>query len=546
MGKRTGEKVVLFVGALIYASIVLFPCFGSQWGLIDDHWIIMIIGGGRRLLLDQIPSVLANVPEFSGFGSYTRFQPVLVLGHILQALLWGDNPNLWYVAHVAFFAFTAFCFLLIAVRILGFGLGCILGFLLLSHHFWADVWARTSAAEAYAAPAFALYCVALFVLWQTERAKPKLWYAFLGIGAIVAIGSKENFLFIFIPTFCLMIHDCRLKRLSLYEGSIGSLIVIFTMFVVGGLLLGLQSHGSDFYSNSLLPMDRIKHLFDSLLSINANNHFPIIIPVSLSVFIFLCITFASHVHSNGKINNDLYGEIKKIVLVEVSLFILFSIQDIIYNGTLPRGMRYDFPGVLFVDCAYWYPVFVIFKKYSGSVSSFIQKNVVKGVVLTIASILLFTLRLPEIKAIYSAAALNRERTQQFSRALSQLVTQAKEKPSTPIIIESHWVWDHEPVVALQRYLGVNGVANPVSVKVVGWSQDTVAKNHETVLAKMDIERYRDGDFDIAEPTAPAGMTRVPLQPYREPDPRRPCFVVSFSGEPTLKCMSFGRLPFGFR
>ncbi len=536
------HKYIIFALSISYAVIVLFPNFTAQWGLIDDHGIVTVLGPEHKLHLSHVPQVIANVPEIGDIGKYPRFQPVYILFHLAEAFCWGGNPLYFYTFRVLLFGLTIGLFTVLFSEMFGLWGGSILGTAFAAHQFWGDVCARLGPAEIYAAPLLAIYCFAFWRLWSA-CSRRTFWYIVLTLSGICLLGTKENLIFIVPAAIILAFHNWRQKSLRPYQILLNGSLVAFGFFVIWAVMAGLHANGGkDFYGTPVNAIYRLKMMLAAIASLtNWKIEPPILIPFVISNILFwLSLT------KNKMGVLFPFETVRTLWYEQISLFLLWCLQVVFYfKRNIPQGEHYDFPGILFVDVAYFLLVVVFINAFSNwrVYRGKTNNNLVVNFFLIILAALMLFGRARDVEQIYRKAQINSEVTRRFTKKLKYIVNEAARFPKAPIVIESHWVWDFEPIGGLRRYLSVYGVKNPLVVKIVGYSVKTVQPGHQRVLAKKMTKRSLYGDFNTYDGLAPKGTIMLPYYPLSILKPGGNCFVVSFSGDSSLDCKRLGRIYF---
>ena len=534
--------IMLIQGILsfVFVSILLYPNLTAQWGIIDDHMIMAFMGSDQNLSLSEVPSmVLKSEVGMPGFAD--RYRPFYFLLYITETALFGNNPSIRYLSRIFYFGIA----ILITWRLLSrlFG-GVILGGLaclvMLSHSFWGGIWACLGPSEIYGTVALAVYSLAFSNLWRESGAKRSaLWWWVLAGAALVAMGVKENFLFLLLPSIALLYRIWRTDRLSWNVALANTVIIGFGLLVAGAVILAVNKQGHDLHSQSITPASRLQILKDGLFSLK---HWQMQLPVCISAFLLALNTLYRWRRPNNAMLSTLSRILRNLFALELGLMLLWYSQYIFYNGAWPDETRYAFPGILCRDFAYL--LFVSMLPQAVALLALPERRqlLLKRVyyaVLCAAFIFMTGFGLKELVKVNQAAQQNRDSTRAFVKSLTNLIEEVKAHPATPIILESHSVWDIEPISSVRRFLTVYGVSNPLYLKLEGWSAAALTTDLEKKLGNRMEKLSRLGDLDnwygfIYAP-------QIPFYPISKIQLNGECFAVGFSGEPISSCRHLGKI-----
>ena len=517
-----------------FVTFLLFPNFSAQWGLIDDHEIMAFLGTRKDLSFREIPGLLMKT-EAGRPGDGVRYRPTYYLLRLVETAVWSKTPSLWY----AFRIFILGIWTLITWRLLGRFLGTIMGglccLLLLSHRFWADVLCQLGPAEAYCVVPLALFFLGFVELWRHKRPKAdSLWWGILVSSAVIAVGAKENFLFLLPISAALFAHVWRRNRPGSFSIFLNGLLVAFGLFITIAVILGLRKHGADVYLNPVDLSHRLQVLKSGVLPFT---HWKIQLPFWISLVLLVVSATYRKSRPNSERVGGTFRELKRLFWIQSALLSLWYLQFVFYNGAWPNGTRYDFPGVLASDLAYLVllssPIRIL-RLYPESRS---PRHCAYAMLAGFLIFLIVQSGFKELRFINDASRLNRETTRIFTQSLLRIVEEVRRDPGVPIIFESHRAWDLEPVYSLRRFLSAYGVSNPLFLKLEGWSEKACQPGLEVTLARA-LQRYSEGGV----PEDDGLLTHQNrFYPIREFPQGGACSVISFSGDSTLACRNLGRI-----
>ena len=148
------------------------------------------IGNHPRLPITDVPTALGNTEVAATAAN--RYRPVYYFTRIMEMFAWGKSPAPWFALRMALAVASAVMLALISFRLAGPVLG--FGFVVfeLFQTYWADIYTRLGPSEG-----FAMFGSCLAVSQLSARAQD--WSPtrclLIGAGVVLAIGSKENFIF---------------------------------------------------------------------------------------------------------------------------------------------------------------------------------------------------------------------------------------------------------------------------------------------------------------------------------------------------------------
>ena len=481
------SKFIIFMQlglSLFFAVILLFPNFSAQWNPGDDHEIIDFMGKDHSLSFKEIPSMLIKT-EVGFHSEFARYRPVNYFLKLIEIATWGNHPFPWYAFRIALFGISIFIAWLLMGRLLGVIAGGLVCLLFLSHSFWQILLMALGPAEHYCMIGLALYCFAFVKLWeqQTTPADNKWWFI-LAFGAILCMGSKENFLFLLPVTAILVYHSWKYDQLNKVSIFTNSIIFIFGLFVtIAVIVLLKRNNGVDIYNNSVDPMSRFKILLSGLYSLS---HWKIQLPLFLSLLLLLSAILVHKFYGN-KISRITLTQLKRLFFVElVCVFVWYS-QFFFYNGRWPNGSHYDFPGVLAQDLAYVFlffsPLFIL-KNLSFDLDVRRVLKVAHSVLIISLSIFIMRYGINNFKSIYDKSIAHRNETQQYANVIAEVMTGAKKNPIAPIILVCTSVYNYEQLLLMGKILVSYNIHNPIVLVLKGLSELTCRNAVELNLLKI--------------------------------------------------------------
>lgn len=493
-----------------FTVVLLYPNLFAYWGIIDDHEIIVNLGPDNEMSLSEIPSRLMESEAGLAKEGRARYRPAYWIINLTETALWDGDPLPWYGFRMLLIGTSVFLAWRLLSKLFGTvfsGISCLF---LFTQFYWADIGARLGPAELYALFGLSLYCYCFYRIWKGGK---DIWWAPLSLGAFIAYGSKENFLFLVPITAVLLYKRWKDNRLSLAAVSSGVFVTITGCVVAGVVLFFLSRTGADIYGNSISPVERLVSRLFAPYSLMAS------IPFLASALLFA---------ASKRLPEPCWAPFryKTLFLIQLLLFTLWISQFFFYSGALPTGTRYDFPGMFIYGLSFLFLFYMVFKAIGRTAAA-------RGAILAaFAAFVVFVQAWNGFLAIHEVSLKNMQKTRAFSRHMTRVASILKDEPATPLILESHTFGDFEPVVSVPRYLLYYGVENTVAV----YFKERVMPRDKGPLSVMLVKMFQE--FQNGDKSVPSG--RLMFSPYRSlPDGK--CFVLTFSGDSTLNCTDLGRI-----
>ncbi|HCM38649.1 MAG: hypothetical protein A2Z97_00695 [Bdellovibrionales bacterium GWB1_52_6] len=515
-----------YLWILALSLTVTVYCFGpnmnARWWGVDDHEIMDFLGPAQTVKIRDIPQLLVTKTEVGQPGSNLRYRPSYYIIKLLQASFFGLEPQLWYAYNliVSFTFFTVIFYLLMAW--IGPALGTLCWIWIVSPYYWSDIFSRLGPGEIHAALGAALFSFGFYHSWNSTKHNIKVDVVWLltVTGAIVAAGSKENFVLLLIPLLLLLYRTRKKKLLTpLRLISLGAAI----MYIVGiasVVVMALVRAKHDFYANAVGPGDRLYLLLHYFT--NLTEH---------AFLVCLTLTFSLAAYATGFFSEKFYirPELSRLRQIFGPIFVfqcvLLSIslsQYVFYNGSWPTQMRYDFPGGML-------PALGVFAIFRGTVIFFeASKRHWKYLAHFAAAILTLAVIAKEKPQRLRLAALeNVQRTSVFTKSIESIRDKISGRFGVPLVFSSHSVWDYELTFSIQRFLNVYGVSNPMALELVKYKPDTFPTGSLERSLSQRLKGISEvgGSGFISSKTAKSSA---------------PCFGVGLSGPAGKACEDLGR------
>ena len=474
---------IAFVG-LALSFALLGPLCNSKIALIDENDIPYYMGAAGKVTISQIPAVVMEKTEAGTFGESSRMRPVAYTFRVIETALWGNEGKYWYTLRIIMFGAVIAITAWIYIRLVGVFLGIGLIAFTLSLRMWADIWARsTSPTEQYASVGTAVFAIGSLIFVDRLKSKEPLGAStiLMSLGAIVAMGSKENMLILEVPLALALLVGIAKRGLGTF--GIFFLLVCITvgLYIVSSIAWYMhKTNIQDIYGNNLNAK-----VFTGYLMQKA--YFLIIISGS----VLICLKFIKKAWLEQNHISSLIDSIRIFMMWLIVIMLIVISQQIFYTGRLPTHMRYDFPGMLAIPAIivlvvllsrrildFWLPG----RKFGGLI------NVAVGVALLVYASLV-KWELP------AAVAANVQRTRAFDEALTKTITEVSRRTDWPIVVRSYNPWDYEVVQAL----GILFVARSINNRrflVHSIDEEGARTAFESdVLDRMLLDQSRDGQAE---------------------------------------------------
>jgi len=506
------------LGALICYAIAIgisLYCWGplthAKWGLIDDHEIMHFIGTHERLPLSHVVPVLKD-SELSSTSTLQRFRPSYYILRTTEATFWGKNASLWYAFRIAIALFLAITLAYFGARFAGPIVT--VGFLVfvITQPYWADIFARAGPAEVYAVLGISLIALAWGARFRTEVGTPTAFLILLGI--LIAGGTKENFVILAIlPLWLLFSRRVRTTPAGklMFVGAIA-----FLAWIAVTVAHRLQQKGTDVYANDVSLTSRLKVAvqFFALPSVQYW-----IAGLLLLVVLGALLGIIAKSNSDARVAS-LARSMNGCLFAAFGLLALYGIQYVFYDGKWPDNAqpRYLFPGIPAFHAAILIGCVALVNLVKTS-------NASKTLVFTLQLVLSLGFiagSVNNVETNRNASLQTVRNTNSFEEKFQAMADYLAQNPSMPVILNTHSVWDGEPMDSITRFMRARGLTNPVAVRIVGYSPAQFAPGSMEKSLAEEIETPRG---PLKE------MRAVPIQSVSQTD----CYSVGLSGPPLDTC-----------
>jgi hypothetical protein len=433
---------------------------GAGWSPIDDHEIMKFLGAEQRIGILDVPVLLMDTEVGSPGGTLPRYRPSYYTARLVETAMWGNSPFRWYAAQLLMFAASLALGWRFFTRWIGLIPAAVVLLYMLTYDFWADIWSRLGAGEAYCVLGTALYLEGFARLARgIAPARGRIWgvrgsWIMLALGGWLAIGSKENFLVLLIPLWVLAVFLWRQGRLQRTEMITVAVLTAYGGLIASSITVSLIRTGADVYERPVTAASRFRLLISG--SERAIEPFAwwhvCVVLIAASVV----AAFWDRRPSQWRYHPFIRG-----VLLMGGFVALYASQFAFYNGEWPNqntAPRYNFPGVLSR----------LLLVVTGAVTGFelIRRLRVAGSIVRamraglVAMLLVFTLD-AGWASLRQASEAHASATREWTERLEHIVARLRRDPVRPVVVVSHSVGDYEPIFAVPRFLTQQGVVNPL-------------------------------------------------------------------------------------
>lgn len=511
------KLVSIIIFSLLFSLYLFGENLHSKWWMIDDHEIMMFLGEDGKLSLAEIPKLLIEKTEVGDYGNYERYRPSYYTLRLIETAIWGNYPMLWYLFRILILTSFLSIILYLIWKNFNYVTGLFIVILVLSASYWAELMSRLGPGETYTVLGLGIFLLGLYqqfvYLISSQKKKPKhLWISqlLMCLGCVISVGSKENFVILLAPMFLLILVALIRKKLD-FGLLISSIIgLLYTCFIMSSVILGMSKSGMDVYDNdinlrSLLSLTYHK-IPDALEELYL---FEFTIFVIAAFLVLFCI----------KNKNVLKKYLSNVLIFYFGMFILVCLylsQFFFYSGAWPTGMRYDFPGLLYIPCLVLLAIFL----FRETMKCFGINKIFVNQMLTVFFILVVVKVSPMHYYDYlrEYTLQNVERTTAFTDTINEIVNVAKDDESADIFFETYSVWDHEPIGSVHRFLIANGVKNNIYI------------NTNKYVASTSLEKELQRQIElVSENGGIFANTEVFTEHENEIEKRDGCITLFFSG-----------------
>lgn len=496
-----------------WLPLLIFALFGfylvgnnfyAQLGIIDDHEIAMFLGNDGKITISEIPSIIAST-EIGRWGTYQRFRPSYYTLRMMETALWRDNAKLWYGARYFMLVVSMYLLWLTLSHFFPKIVSYFFVFYLMTQPFWVDLWTRLGPSEIYTVPALFMFAYGIL----TNR----LWL--IAAGYLIAVGSKENFLFL-LP--CLLLYGGYLvyqKKITTKEIYTYIILVIYTCWIVGGIYLGTSRTGADVYGTTISYSERLAMIYKYKRYIVESRQ----IGPALLVFGVSFVGMIIAMYRSG-IKQVLRNPVVHFLFFVMILLGIIASQYLFYNNNFPTNMRYDFPVMILFPILQLVAVRMVIQVTPSKLKTIITPIIYLCLVIGLG----YMITSRGYNLIREAAMHNAQTTASFANKIDKISPLLKKNQEIPLYFVSSHYLDYEPIVSVARYLDSRGVNNKFMLVYKDKSNEINPVERDLTKRMEMVMRGEDDPDRVFGRFAPTKAGE------------EPCYIISYGGaEPQGGC-----------
>jgi hypothetical protein len=489
----------------------------SGFSILDDHHIIEWLGSQDRVPFDKLWSILMS-SEVGAFATSGRYRPILYVIVVGETWLWGNNPAGYHVMLVIWFGIFLWSVAWATFRTIGVIGGLAILFAVVNSQYWGNLWTNSFlVAEQPAVFGFALvlFGFGLTSAWFVRGYAGHLDGAVLlvSVGSLICIGSKENFMPLLGLNLLLVAFGWWKRKVGPWALTASFIMMLVDAAICYAIIVPNLGKATDFYGADNSIGHRLGELRNSPL-------FNRVVGSTVAGTLVAGFGWWSMARREG-------GEPRSLVSAGIALLVsgLYLAWEIfVYNGRLPTGVRYDFPGLLIhpVIAATIFFLALQAARYFGLTAGVFKPPVIQAgfAAALVGTIALFSSH--QMLPVTAAVSKSNARTQAMVSDLGRARELAGQHQDWPIIVSPSRPFDFEAVVTLPLWLKYFGMPNPISVRVNVEPQNIANQFEEGLVEQMRV-RSRNGIPGWFEPRNAA---------IEAAEAKGHCYAVAFGPSPT--------------
>jgi hypothetical protein len=447
--RRRVIAVLVAVFGLLASIALIGGMSRSPIGLTDENDLPQYVGTTGHITFSQIPKLLIDKTEVGQFGQSQRFRPVYWTFRLTETALWGLDGGSWYRWRIAMFGLVIAAMYWIYVECTGLILGTIFTAYTLSFAMWVDIWTRsTGPNEVYASFGSAIYALGAWQFLKRWRANEGLNASCLAMvaGAIIAMGSKENMLFLELPLIATLLGGVWYRRLEVAGVAALGVAIAFGAWIAASIVVYfLSAKVEDIYGNSvqasLLGATWMLRIYAGVLAS--------MIAIGVIELVLRRIGDVDRI--------ERFHLLLKRYCVYASIVAgVFVFNFFFYTGHIPSGGRYDFPAVLAFPAA----LILLLQGLSEIAGLFGLRLIARKAVGFVLAVALVTYTAREPWDLPAAVKASVAKNSAFDTGLREARRMTLDHPEWPIFIKSFNYLDYEIIQALGFFFIAKSIDNP--------------------------------------------------------------------------------------
>ncbi len=472
-------KKYAFVFFLFFSSCFVFinygPLLQAKWGPIDDHEIMRYLGQDGKMDYAELSRFL---PESEAMkpGKLLRYRPSYQILRLIESASWDNHPGAWYATRLIILTFSLAIFAYLSYKLVGILPSILLSLYTMTFSLWPDIFARLGPSETYAVLATAVFALSYYCVLKNLLSKEKnnpwidalSWWS-LTVSYIVSLGAKENMLVLLLPLIFLFFVAFYKKKINANVLLHLVMTMSFSVFMTWAIWSAISKAGHDVYEQSVAADSRLRIALRTVKTLEARY------PLSLLISSLGLSLFASQ--NNWK---KLQKKALLVAGISIALLVLLMSQYVFYNGAWPNYNRYDFPGILHRSLVFLLAFYLIKELLAKLKIAKLTKSAVHwSVYFGFAAIIIMKGYVPAGAKIKATV----EQTNVYTASITGIANKAAICPECPIVVESHSVWDYEPIYSVGVFLRAHKVENPLMLRIHDYDESTVNQGLESSLAR---------------------------------------------------------------
>jgi len=478
------RNMLFLIASLAVSTTLIGENLNAQWWIIDDHRLLARLGPDGELSIGETLDVLISHPEVGKPSlKNERYRPALMVLTYLETFVCQDSPFRWYLGRLLIMAASLSLFLNVLWYWVGIPIGSVFIVYCLTYQFWGDIFCRLYTSEIYALPGSALFLWGaqnLYRLGRANREPSRTSYfsswTILSLGVCIASGSKENFLFLLPLVWVLAFWLARKGRLWRASWPFMITITLYNVLIAGVVVTGLMARGVDQYQNSVSPVSRLQ-----LIPYGASAFFSRKELISFILFLIVA-SRGIWIQRRNRASPNVHHSTRISFLLGTIFFGTFVFNYVFYNGTIPKGTRYDFPALL-MPGLFWLSMYLVAEHVLADLKGRRTVRYLRTGLVLILGVLTAN---RGTESLHRSSHLNVVRTREFQSRLNLIVTQLKSRPADSALLVSHHPYDLELLGSVEFFLRRAGVTNDLFVRYAGPG----AESFERTLFKDLIESIK--------------------------------------------------------
>lgn len=487
------RQVLIGAGAVMLTVFLYGNNLHAQWGCIDDHVIAQVLGSDHVMHFSEWWPELMKT-EVGRPGRDLRCRPAYLAIYIVETVLWGDSPWLWYLARLIYISVSLALAWELLSQWLGLWGGALVAAWIVTYRYWFDIYCRLGPAEIYAVMGFVLFMygfVAISRRSSLSRAKSAVAWMLVCAGSLICIGSKENFSVLLPGVWVAAWFAWRRRGLRMGVITGVGVVTALTLFIVCAVGVAVSTGGGDMYAKSVAPSARL-----SLLGLGSHDLWRATwwhmerwqvaggLIASLAA-VWACIRL-----------RKIPVYVLQAGLAVTGLALFYVLQFVFYNGELPGDCRYDFPGMIVVPLI-WATVGWMLVRIADETSVQVVRLAVR--VTMACAILLIVVSNQKMPQIRAECLWNVSSTRRFTTQMQDFAMQLKADAERPLTLLIRDAKDYEKIDAVVRFLRFYGVTNDIFLECCGKGQSFLHSALEGYLKKNMQTRSLEGESGLLMP-----------------------------------------------